>query len=75
MITQELATINGNMNFKMLTSRNIDINRYYSVTTTSNRVTVVIISAPICTTSHADHPTRIRHLVIDLSESRSHFVG
>ena len=74
LITQELAIINGSKDFTMLTSRNIDINRYYPVTTTCNRVAVVIISTSIRTTSHANHPARIRHLIIDLSKRRCHLV-
>ena len=34
----------------------------------------MIIAATIRTTSHTNHPPRIRHLIIDLPQCRRHFV-
>lgn len=56
------------------TSRNIDINGNYPITTTDDGVAVMIIATAIRTTTHADNPARIRHLIVNLSKSRSHFI-
>jgi hypothetical protein len=56
------------------TPRYIDINRYNPVTSSRHTVAVVIIASSICTTTHRNNPSRIRHLVIHLSQSRRHLV-
>lgn len=50
-------------------SRDVDIDRHDPVTTTSNAVTVVVVSASVGTTTHADHPSR-NNLVLDHAEMR-----
>lgn len=35
----------------------------------------MVVTAAICTAAHADHPARLRHLVVDLAEGGSHLVG
>lgn len=57
------------------TSRHVDINRNNPVTSSDNRVTVVIVATTIGTTSHTDNPARVRHLIIDLAQSGGHLVG
>lgn len=56
------------------TAWNVDIHWHYSVATPSHRVTVVIISTAIRATSHAYHPSWIRHLIVHLPQCRCHFV-
>jgi len=57
------------------TPRHVDIHRHDAITAPRHTVTVMVIPAPIGAAPHADHPPRIRHLVVDLSESGSHLVG
>ena len=57
------------------TPRDIDIHGYNPVTTSGHTVTVMIIPATIRTTAHTDHPSRIRHLIVHLSQCWGHFVG
>lgn len=56
------------------TSGNIDIHGYDSIASANNRITVMVITTAIGTTSHTDDPTRVRHLVVHLSESGSHLI-
>lgn len=56
------------------TSRNVNINWNNSITSSCNTVTVVVISTTIRTTSHRNHPSWIRHLVVHLTQRRSHFI-
>jgi len=56
------------------TPGHIDINRHNPITTSCNTITIVIIPATVRTTSHRNNPSRIRHLIVDLSQSRSHLV-
>jgi hypothetical protein len=56
------------------TTRHVDVNRHNPVTASYNRVTVVVVATAVGTTSHADNPTGIGHLIIDLAQSGSHLV-
>lgn len=56
-------------------SRNINIDRNNPITSSYNRVTVMIVAAAIRTTSHADDPAWIRHLIVNLSKGWCHFVS
>jgi len=56
-------------------SRHVDIHWDDSVTPSHHGITVVIIAAAIRAAAHADHPSRFRHLVVHLSQRRSHLVG
>jgi len=55
--------------------RHINIHRHNPITTPCNTITIMVISATIRTASHRNNPSRIRHLIIHLSERRSHLVG
>lgn len=57
------------------TSGNVNINRDDSVTSTNDGIRVMIISPSVCTRSHWDHPSRLRHLIIHLTQSWCHFVS
>lgn len=58
-----------------LTARYIDVDGDNAITPTNDRVTIVVVTSTIGAASHTDDPARIGHLVVDLSQSRRHFVG
>lgn len=53
----------------------LQVYRYDSVTSTYDRIRVMIITSTISTRSHTDDPTRFRHLIINFTQCRCHFVG
>ncbi len=55
-------------------SRHVYIHGHDSITPSGNTVAVVIIASSIRARAHADHPSRVRHLIVDLTESGSHLV-
>jgi len=55
-------------------SRHIDINRHNAVTAPRDTITVVIVTTTISTTAHRNNPSRLGHLIVDLSQRRSHLV-
>jgi hypothetical protein len=55
-------------------TRHINIHRYNPITPPYHTITIVIIPAAIRTTAHRNDPSRLRHLIINLSESRRHLV-
>lgn len=57
------------------TTRHIDINRHNPITPSSNTITIMIIATTISTRSHTNNPSRIGHLIVDLSKCRCHLVG
>ena len=57
------------------TSRNVNIHRDNPVAPSHNRIRIVIIPPTIGTTSHTNNPPRFRHLIINLPQSRSHFIS
>lgn len=57
------------------TPRDIDIHGHDPITPSSNRIAIMIITPSIRTRSHRNDPSRLRHLVIDLSQRRRHLVG
>ena len=57
------------------TPRNVNVDRHDPVAPTGHTITVMIISASICAASHADDPSRLWHLVVDLPESGGHLIG
>lgn len=59
----------------ILTTRNINIDRHNPITTSHHAIRVMVMPTSISTASHADNPPRIRHLIIQLSQSGSHLVG
>ena len=57
------------------TTRNINIDRNDTIAAPGHGITIMIISASVGTTSHTDDPSGIGHLIVDLAEGGSHFVG
>lgn len=58
-----------------LTSRNININRNDAIAAANDRVTVVVVATTVGTATHGDDPTGVGHLIVDLTQGRSHLVG
>ena len=52
---------------EMRTSRNININWNYSITTPDDRIRVMIITTTICTRTHRYYISRFWHLIINFS--------
>lgn len=57
------------------TARNININRNNPITSSYDRIAVMVIASPIRTTAHANDPSWLRHLIVHLAQCRSHLVG
>ena len=57
------------------TARHVYVNRYDTITSTNNRVRVVIISTTIGTASHWYDPLRVKSLVINSAQCWCHLVG
>ena len=57
------------------TAGDIDVDGYNPVTASYHGIAVVIVASAIGTTAHADNPSRLGHLVINLPEGWSHLVG
>jgi hypothetical protein len=55
-------------------ARHVDIYGYNAVTTSCDRVAVVVVSSSICATTHRNNPSWIGHLIIDLSQGGCHLV-
>ena len=56
-------------------SRHVNIHGHDPVTPSHDGITVVIIAAAIRAAAHADHPSGFGHLIVHLSQGRSHLVG
>lgn len=54
--------------------RNVDIHRQDAINTPQNTIAVVVVASPIGTSSHADDPPGLWHLIITLSNSCRHLV-
>jgi hypothetical protein len=54
--------------------RHINIDRHNPITAPRHAIAIMVITASIRTTAHRNNPSRIRHLIVDLSERRSHLV-
>jgi len=52
----------------------INIHRHDSVAASQHRVRVVVVATSVRTASHGDDVARLVHLIVDLSQSRSHFI-
>lgn len=50
------------------------VHRNDSVHASYNTIAVMVVSPAVCARSHTNHPLRIRHLIITLSKSWSHFI-
>lgn len=57
------------------TARDIDIDGNDAVAAAGDAVAVVVIPAAVGAGAHADDPAGIGHLVVDLAQGGSHFVG
>jgi len=53
----------------------VNIHWHNPVAPSRNRITVMIVSTSICARAHRNNPSRIWHLIVNLSQSRCHFVG
>ena len=56
-------------------TRDKDVDGHEPVDAPDDGIAVVVIPAAIRAAPHADHPLRIRHLVVAQAERRRHFVG
>lgn len=56
-------------------SRNVNIDWNDSVATSNHRVRVVVISSSVRAGTHGNDPTWLRHLIVNLTQSRRHLVG
>ena len=54
---------------------NVDIHGHNSVTPSCNRVRVMVVAASVRAAAHADDPSGVRHLIVDLSQGWCHLVG
>lgn len=57
------------------TARHVNVHRHHSVTSSHYRVGVMVVTSTVGTRTHGDDPSRVGHLIVDLSQRRSHFVG
>jgi hypothetical protein len=57
------------------TAWNINVDGNNTITSSSNRVGIMIIATSIGARAHGNNPARVRHLIVDLTESGGHFVG
>jgi hypothetical protein len=55
-------------------SRNINIHGNDAVAPSGHTVAVVVVSTAVGAAAHGDNPSRLRHLIVDLSQGRSHLV-
>lgn len=56
-------------------ARHINIDRDNSIAATGDGVAVMIVSTTVGTATHADDPSRLGHLIVNLSQGWSHLVG
>ena len=56
-------------------SRNVNVHGYNPITTSGNTVAIVVIAASVGARTHADYPSWVRHLIVDLPKGGCHFVG
>lgn len=56
-------------------TRHINIDRHNSITAPHYTVRVMIITTTVRTRAHGDDPTRLRHLIVDLTQGWCHLVG
>jgi len=56
-------------------ARDVDVYRDDTVTAAHHTVGVVVVATTVGAGAHGDDPARLRHLVIHLTQSRSHLVG
>ena len=52
----------------------VDIDGHNAVATPDNGVAVVVVSATVGAATHADDPSRVGHLIVDLAKRRCHLV-
>lgn len=56
-------------------SGNVNVDWDDSVATSGDRVGVVVVATTVGARAHGDDPSGVRHLVVNLSQSRGHLVG
>lgn len=56
------------------TSWDVDIYWHNAIAASGDTVAIMVIATSIRTRAHADHPSGIGHLVVNLSQSGSHLV-
>lgn len=56
-------------------SGHVDVDGDDSVTSANHTVAIVIVASSIGAAAHADYPSGLRHLIVDLTQRRSHLVG
>ena len=55
-------------------SRDVNVNGHDPVTSSCDRVAVVVVSSSVRAATHGDDPAGVRHLIVNLAQSRSHLV-
>lgn len=55
-------------------ARHVNIHRDDSVTSSCHRVAVMVVSSSVRAATHRNDPSRVRHLVVHLSQGRGHLV-
>lgn len=55
--------------------RHVNVHRHNPITAPHDRVAVVIISSTVRAAPHANHPPRLRHLIVHLTQRGRHLVG
>lgn len=58
-----------------MVTRNIDIDRYDTITSSHYRIRIVIVATAVGTASHGDDPLGRGHLIVDFSQRGRHLVG
>src|SRR5712675_1169098 len=57
------------------TTRHIDIDWYDSIAATHYRIRIMVVAAAVGAGPHGNNIARLRHLVVDLAQSRRHLIG
>lgn len=55
-------------------SWDVDVNRNDSVDASNHTIAIVVVPSTVGAASHADDPSRLRHLIVTLSQGRTHLV-
>jgi hypothetical protein len=53
----------------------VDIHRHDPVAPSCDGVAVVVVPSSVCAAAHGYDPSRLRHLIVHLSQGRGHLVG
>ena len=55
-------------------SRDVNIHWHDTITAPYHAIAVMVVPAAICAAAHRNNPSRVRHLVVDLTQRRSHLI-